>query len=232
MTTNDGMIYDTATALYRPGAVLAKLALLRAGAGSLEKKTKQGVNFEVRSYEDAIDQVATLADELGLLIYPVESPGHGVSYEWTNKYDKPQVGTLAEVTLTVRFQAIEDGSYVDMQAFGLGMDTQDKAGGKAGTYAFKQALIQGLLMGGSKNAKKLGVKDTDDEDGIAASGTRKTRGKKLAPSTDAAKAALASVTDKTTFDKAIVEVRHLPPDLQVTLRDEITAARAKLQPAA
>jgi hypothetical protein len=50
-----------------------------------------------------------------------------------------------------------DGSYVDFVGSGHGSSSDDKAGGKASTYAWKDAIIKGLSMPDADMA------DTDDE---------------------------------------------------------------------
>ena len=122
-------------------------AELRSEVGVLKAKKKDGVRFKVRSADELADRVRPVADRLGLLIYPVSVSAKGHVVEG---------GTLAEATITLRVRALSDGSYFDITGFGLGADTQDKAGGKAGTYAWKTALVQALTAGGEK--------DTDDTD--------------------------------------------------------------------
>ena len=123
-----------------PGAVLGLLNTLRSKVGVIKAKKKDGVKFKVRSAEDLADRLRAAATEVGLLIYPIGVMGKGYPVE---------SGTLAEVNLTLRVQAVSDGSYIDIAGFGLGADSQDKAGGKAGTYAWKTALIQMLRAGGA-----------------------------------------------------------------------------------
>jgi hypothetical protein len=137
------------------GNVYEKFAELRKQVGVLKAKVKQGVKFKVRSADELADRVRPEADRLGLLIYPVgvEAKGHVVDS-----------GTLAEATVTLRIKSISDGSYFDVVGFGLGADNQDKAGGKAGTYAWKSALVQALIAGGEK--------DTDDSDTPIQGGVR------------------------------------------------------------
>jgi ERF superfamily protein len=145
----------------RVGDVLVKLAELRKRVGVLKAKKKDGVRFKVRSADELADRVRPEIDDLGLLIYPVHVAGKGQVIEGN---EPGKVGTLAEVTVTLRVQAISDKSYVDIMGFGLGADNQDKAGGKAGTYAWKTALIQALTAGGEK--------DTDDTDTPIQGGVR------------------------------------------------------------
>lgn len=131
----------------KPGAVLRAVLELRKRVGIIDKKKKPGMRFETRSSEDLIDAMRGPCNELGLLIYPTECKGNGFPVE---------DGTLAAVGLDVVVQSVEDGSAIKWAGFGLGADSQDKAGGKAGTYAFKAACLQGLLAAGAE--------DTDDTD--------------------------------------------------------------------
>lgn len=188
--------------------VLAKVAELRKKVGVLKAKKKEGVKFKVRSAEDLNDKIRPLADELGLLIYPVAANGNGYPVE---------DGTLASVNLTLRIQAISDGSFIDAHGFGLGADSQDKAGGKASTYAWKSILVQTLLAGGAE--------DTDDTDTPIKGGVKK---KGAAPSMEAVKQALADAADKDAYDAAIADVRKMAAEKQLEMVDTIKAAKARL----
>lgn len=128
-----------------PGEILVLWDRLRKQVGVIEREKKPGMKFEVRTAETTIGEVRKAANELGILIYPHEARGAGYPVE---------DGSLATVTVSIICQAISDGSCLCIAGFGLGADSQDKAGGKAGTYAFKQALLQAMLANGA---------DTDDD---------------------------------------------------------------------
>jgi hypothetical protein len=194
------------------GDVLAKLAALRLRVGNLKAKKKDGVKFKVRSADELADKLRKAAQEEGLLIYPVCAQGKGYPVE---------DGTLAEVNLTLRIQALTDGSYIDVMGFGLGADTQDKAGGKAGTYAWKAALVQTLLAGGAE--------DTDDTDtpipgGVKARGTRSAP--KLTP--DDVKKELLGIQSEAAFRDLASRARVLSFEQQKALVDDFKAARIRL----
>jgi len=193
------------------GAVLGLLANLRKKVGNIKAKKKEGVKFKVRSAEDLADKLREAAIEEGLLIYPVAAQGRGFVVE---------DGTLAEVNLTIRIQALEDGSYIDVMGFGLGADTQDKAGGKAGTYAWKTALIQTLIAGGAE--------DTDDTDTPIKGGVRKPTGK---PKASEVQAALEGATDEAGYKAAIALAMQLAAPDQMGLVDLIKATKARCMPA-
>lgn len=205
------------TADGKPGQILKLWLELRKHVGTVKAKKKDGVKFKVRSAEDLIDQVRGKANELGILIYPHWANGKGHVVE---------DGTLADVTLTVIAQAIEDGSQLSFAGFGLGADHQDKAGGKAGTYAFKQALIQALLAGGSDSAKQLGVADTDDSDTPIMGGVKP---KSKTTSVEVMRKKLESVGERDTagYSEAIKELMILKPADQLSLKDAVISAKAR-----
>lgn len=199
-------------------AIYSLLAQLRREAGVLKAKKKEGVKFKVRSAEDLNDKIRGKAIELGILIYPVHAFGKGYPVE---------DGTLAEVNLTLRIQAISDGSYIDVCGFGLGADNQDKAGGKAGTYAWKSALVQTLLAGGAD--------DTDDTDTPIPGGVKKRGAAKA--TVDDVKGALAKLqgpADKDSYPAVLALAKTLTLEQQRTLSDDFKAARVRigLSPAA
>lgn len=195
------------------GAVLGLLGDLRKRVGVIKAKKKDGVKFKVRSAEDLADKLRAAACEVGLLIYPVHAEGKGHVVE---------DGTLAEVNLVLRIQAISDGSYLDVAGFGLGADNQDKAGGKASTYAWKAALIQTLLAGGAE--------DTDDTDTPIKGGVRPRAAGK--PTAATVKAALEAVQagDEAAYKAAIVLAKQLAPEDQLGLVDLIKATKAHAIP--
>lgn len=210
------LLMDDAEAGKKPGAVLGLLAQLRDAVGVIKAKKKEGVRFKVRSAEDLADRVRAAASKLGLLIYPTYTTGKGYPVE---------NGTLAEVNLTLRIQAVVDGSFIDVSGFGLGADSQDKAGGKAGTYAWKTALIQTLLAGGAE--------DTDDTDTPIKGGVRaKTAPGADKPSSEMVLRALEAAEDKAGYDAAIALAKLLPAKDQLPLMDTVRAAKARCTSAA
>jgi hypothetical protein len=75
-----------------------------------------------------------------------------------NKRDSvsPVFRTLAHVKSTVRLIA-PDTSFIDLDGSGHGGDVDDKSGGKASTYAWKDALLKGLSI------PHEDMVDTDDD---------------------------------------------------------------------
>lgn len=214
----DGMIPDGQGGM-KPGAILGLWAECRRMVGTIEAKQKQGVKFKVRANEDLVDKLSRACDELGIVVYPAEGTASGSVVE---------NGTMATVGLMVVVQAIEDGSKLAFWGFGLGADSQDKAGGKAGTYAFKQALIQATLAGGTKD-KKNRAPDTDDTDKPIAGGVRpKTSAAGLSESE--LKAAFEAASTEAEYRAAVEKLKAAAAPVQVAISGLARAARARCIP--
>jgi hypothetical protein len=185
--------------------ILGLMVELRRRVGTVKARKKEGVQFRVRALDELVDKVRPVANELGIVIYPTTV---AASTQVTD------AGVLTELTITVRLQAVEDGSYVDVQGYGLGADKQDKAGGKAGSYAFKQALVQALLAGGAE--------DTDDTDTPVQGGVRKLR-----PALLLVKSELAGAATEPAYRKAVELLKCCSPEDQLALRETAMEARTR-----
>jgi hypothetical protein len=217
--SHNGMLYDQTTGQERPGDILKLWLELRKAVGNVALKQKPGMKFKTRAATDTYDQVRQAADELGILIYPHEAKGQGMVVD---------SGTLCDVNLTIICQAASDGSCIAIAGYGQGADTQDKAGGKAGTYAFKQALIQACLAGGEKTPKKDRIPDTDDDDAPIAGGVKPKSDK---PNQATVAAELEAATTEPEYRAAVEKLKKLAPEAQVAMKPTAMAAKARCIPA-
>lgn len=215
---SNGMIYDPNTGRETPGAILQLWAKVRAAVGVVELKKKNGMKFETRASTDLMDKLAAACAEHGVLVYPGRGTGKSVLAD---------NGTMADVELVVVAQAIEDGSRIEFFGYGQGADTQDKAGGKAGTYAFKQACIQALLAGGTKAPKSHRIPDTDDTDTPIEGGVRKKSGK---PGFEQVKAELEAAQDEPAYRAALANLKAANAPDQVKLAPIAREAKARCVP--
>jgi hypothetical protein len=199
-----------------PGRILQQWRELIARTDALPRKEKKGVKFLVRSAEDLIDKLRSLSNSLGIIIYPgIATRGTGFIVE---------DGTLADVNMVLIAQSVEDGSMLAFGGYGQGADSQDKAGGKAMTYAHKAILIQAAMLGGSKTAKALGVKDTDDSDEPIKGGVKP---KTVKPTLQKLRDQLAEVEDEDDYNELRPTLVALPPEQQAELREDIIAAKTR-----
>lgn len=134
---------------------------LRREVGSLAAKKQQGgpmfpvrgakeLNQKLAEALNKLDMVAAVVDQKVTFIDTDRIPGNQTAS------GKPVFRTLVHVVATVRVIA-PDGSYLDMVGSGHGGDTDDKAGGKASTYAWKDAILKGLSI------PHEDMEDTDDD---------------------------------------------------------------------
>lgn len=177
--------YGGAVASENPPQIHDMMKRLRIEIGAVEAKKsddKFGPKFPVRGAKDLAQKLANalnslnmeapvIAQEVSLL--PTENiPGN------ERQSGSPVFRTLAHVKSTVRLIA-PDTSFIDMVGSGHGGDVDDKSGGKASTYAWKDALLKGLSI------PHEDMVDTDDDSstggeepagGRAARGTRAASG--------------------------------------------------------
>ncbi len=144
---------------HEPPQIHAGLISLRKAVGGLQaKKVQGGPQFAIRSAKDLGIKLRDALDACNLVSMVVGQDGGNIDTE---------KGTAAYVKCLVRVGA-PDGSFVDFVGSGHGMDRDDKAGGKASTYAWKDALVKGL------NLPDAEMVDTDDESGHGAEVVRKS----------------------------------------------------------
>ncbi len=160
------------------------LVALRKKIGGLKAEKKGGVMFPVKSAKGLMIKLRDAADELNMPMagapIAVEFQERAISLgstvevttrtsfsEKTEDDDASELtktetkttdrpSTIVTCKMTLRFMS-DDGSYVDFVGFGQGGDTQDKAGGKASTYAWKDGTTKALSL------PDADMVDTDDE---------------------------------------------------------------------
>lgn len=135
---------------------------LRRAVGELDaKKQSGGPMFPVKSAKELHQKLAEALDALNMVAAPVDqSFAHVDCAEQipnnANKAGNTLFRTMVHVKTTVRVIA-PDTSYLDIVGSGHGGDVDDKAGGKASTYSWKDALLKGLTIPNEM------LEDTDDE---------------------------------------------------------------------
>lgn len=138
---------------------------LRRQVGSLAaKKQAGGPMFPVRGAKELNQKLAQALNDLSMMAPVIAQE---VTFIDTDKIPanindkgRPTFRTLVHVTAKVRIIA-PDGSYLDVVGSGHGGDTDDKAGGKASTYAWKDAILKGLSI------PHEDMVDTDDDSSTA-----------------------------------------------------------------
>lgn len=143
-----------------PPLIFEKWGKLMEEVGSLAAHEKDGVKFKVKAAfgpDGLMSKLRPALDKLKLRATVVEQEGKPLETER---------GTCVFVRSVLRLCA-EDGSFVKFSGVGHGADPQDKAGGKAHTYAWKAGWITFL------NLDDADMPDTDDSDAPIKGGVKK-----------------------------------------------------------
>lgn len=138
-STNPPMIHD----------MMRKLRLEIGAVEAKKSEDKYGPKFPVRGAKDLAQKLANALNVLNMeapviaqeikLLETDKIPGN------ERQSGSPVFRTLAHVKSTVRLIA-PDTSFIDLVGSGHGGDVDDKSGGKASTYAWKDALLKGLSI--------------------------------------------------------------------------------------
>lgn len=123
-----------------PAFLAVQIALAKAGIDKASNNKSQGFNF--RSVDDVMFHVSALLAEQSLLI-----GSRVLAYRTESKInDKGKYVGFAYVHMQYVFTSAIDGSQHIVEAVGEGIDTADKASGKASSYAFKEAILKGFCV--------------------------------------------------------------------------------------
>jgi hypothetical protein len=132
--------------------------------GTVEKKLKIQVNqsssYKAVSERDVLDAVKEVEENNGIFSYPVSRKVVSQEMPVTTSEYQGKVTTkwsvFMRIETTFRFVNIEDPKdFLEVISYGDGVDSQDKAPGKAMTYSDKYALLK---------AYKIETGDDPDKD--------------------------------------------------------------------
>ncbi len=154
-------IYQKMSAITNELGVVAKNLSVDMGGGRSYKAVQE---------KDILDAVKPLEEKYGVYSYPMdsnitESDILVKETEYNGKTTKTNT-LYMRLERTYRFVNIDKpDEYVDIKSYGDGLDTGDKAPGKAMTYADKYALMK---------AYKIATGDDPDKDASPENGYSKT----------------------------------------------------------
>jgi len=123
----------------KPGQVFALIPQAMAEIGAIRKtQTNKFDRYQFRGIDDLYNALHGPLSGLGLFIVP-----HEVRTVSTRVVETQAGKTQLETTMVVQYRIYgPDGSYVQAEAEGVGMDRGDKASNKAQTAAFKVLCFQ------------------------------------------------------------------------------------------
>lgn len=135
---------------------------------NIEYLTKDDkVEFGTTKYKAISEEKVTTAVrkqlvEQGIVIIPIMQESVVTELIRTDK----TVNQRADVHTRYRIQNIDDvNDYIEVESNGSGVDTQDKAVGKAMTYAYKYMLLRTFAIPTGEDPDKISFDETDDKIG-------------------------------------------------------------------
>lgn len=142
--------YGGAVQSTTPPQIHDMMRQLRQEIGAVKAvKTSGGPMFPVRGAKDLAQKLANALNALNMEAPVVAQDVTILDADKVpdnkNAAGKTIFRTLTHVKATVRLIA-PDTSFIDMVGSGHGGDVDDKSGGKASTYAWKDALLKGLSI--------------------------------------------------------------------------------------
>ena len=127
--------------------MLAATSEINRVAKNLKVDISKSQSYKAVAESDVLEAVKPIEEKYGIYSYPVSRTViKDEAYTTTSEYDgrKSEKTTFFIRLATVyRFVNIDNpDDYIDITTYGDGVDTQDKAPGKAMTYADKYALLK------------------------------------------------------------------------------------------
>ena len=160
--------------------------------------------YKAVSDKDVKLTVGNAMQEHGLIMIPksYDTTLKVERWEQTDNYGtKMKQSVFVEAKCVYELIHVESGQSIDIPAYGHGIDTQDKAAGKATTYAMKTALLYTFLV--PTGAIDDADKDHSDNKEVPALKKPKSPIKKVLTNTDMAKAVTALQEGKTTVEAIV-----------------------------
>lgn len=193
--------------------IASRLVELRREVGGLKAEVQRGgPRFAIKSSKELMGKLRDALDKLGLVDFVCSMTGGNIPL------GDDTDGTLAFLMATVRIGA-PDGSFAELVGAGHGADQQDKAAGKASTYAWKDAHVKGLDL------PDADMVDTDDDERPLPGGLRQ---KRLTVSKADVELAIERATNLGELQAAGQLARGLSPDERVQVQPKYNARKGEL----
>lgn len=164
--------------------IYEKMMLITKEIGVVEKNLKvqvtQANSYKAVSERDVLDNVKPLEEKYRVYSYPIErkiteSDILTKESEYNGKTTRTNTFYM-RLEITYRFVNIDKPEeYIDIKTYGDGLDTGDKAPGKAMTYGDKYALMKGY---------KISTGDDPDKEASVETSYKKVVKKEVEPNED------------------------------------------------
>lgn len=164
--------------------IYEKMAKATAEIETVAKNLKVGIgatSYKAVGEADILTAVKPIEEKYGIYSYPlkrelVESNAYTTTQEYKGE-TKEKLTIFMRIKTTYRFVNIEKtDEYIDIECFGDGVDTQDKAPGKAMTYADKYALMKAYKIRTGDDPDQFASQDLHRVDRITPEQKKKLQG--------------------------------------------------------
>jgi hypothetical protein len=173
------------------------------------------------SDKDVKLKIGAAMENHGLIMVPKNYHNEVTIERWmekTNYGEKQKQSVFVECNAQFELIHVETGQSIDIPAYGHGVDSQDKAAGKATTYALKYALLYTFLVPTGSIDDSDNTNSAEIPTPKTPAPTPKTPAPKQLPKVDFVMAVDAIKKGKTTVDK-ILKVRTVTPEELKALRE-------------
>ena len=129
-------------------------------------------SYKAITEEKVTESVGKAMRKHGLVIYPIEMTETRDDLQVTRSSGRQAIDRLATVNVKYKIADVESGESDIIVSAGTGIDTQDKAIGKAMTYAYKYALLRTFAIPTGEDPDKVASDDVEPATSKAAQPAR------------------------------------------------------------
>lgn len=111
---------------------------------ALEKNMQVG-NYKAISEASVLNEIKPLLKKYKLIIFPISVEVKDIENTYNDKYGE-KTRLMTQVNVQYKIVDVESSEFEILASVGNGVDPQDKASGKAWTYAYKGLLQKTFMM--------------------------------------------------------------------------------------
>lgn len=191
-------------------------------------KVNSGSEYKAISEASVLNVIKPLFKKYKLILFPVSQTITEKYDEYQGKYGATQ-RFLSTVKAVYKIVDIETGQFELLETVGYGVDSQDKASGKAITYAYKALLQKTFVLFSGEDTDNQSSDDIDKQNSFKQDKPKQTTDEnkvtvkmliELANKKGVTEKQILA-TYKADFNKTAAEVKFIPADAKKALYDKL-----------